>query len=220
MKLLGSRIRQRRRALHLHQADVVGPNSSSFLSKVENGSAYPSLKNLQEWSQKLQTTAGDLLGDHLILEAAKQSILLTKQCHRYLQFLPVTPLTIFLQDLSTCASSISSPLPDMPEDPELLYLYGQVLIQRGMLLEARDLSEEVLNRNLPTLWRFYHLSLVCQIYGELGENEKKGKTQGIIQSILKDLDHKTLLQFLPEPELICSHDLELLRISSVVQDLL
>ena len=63
---------------------------------------------------ELSSTAADLIGDHLVLEAAKESILLTEKCHAYLRRLPATSLTSFLRDLSASASALSIPVPQPP----------------------------------------------------------------------------------------------------------
>src|SRR5690554_2025792 len=106
MKLLGSRLRQRRRQMKLRQRDVASEGSASFLSKVENGAVYPSLNNLRDWSQTLGTTSGDLMGDSLVLEAAKHSILVPEKCHNYLNQLPNCFFTSFLRELTTSATSL------------------------------------------------------------------------------------------------------------------
>ena len=115
MNLLGDRLRQRRRLLGLRQKDVAGPTSASFLSKVESGAAQPSLANLRDWADALGTTTSDLLGEHLVLEAAKHSILLTEQCLAYLDALPTSPLTNFLRELTISATSLSTPIPVRPK---------------------------------------------------------------------------------------------------------
>lgn len=220
MSLLGLRLRQRRRLLQLNQADVAGQSSASFLSKVENGVTSPSLRNLELWSEKLQTTCGELMGDHILLEAAKLSILDQKQCHSYLDQLPETTLSQFLRDLSSSASSLSSPLPPRPKDPELLYLYAKVLLNLGMLQDAQNLVEELLAQNIPTLWRVHHLALVCQIFGELGEIQKKEQAKAQMQALLADLDPKGLRQALPEAPMLRAEDLLLLQLSDLSQVIL
>lgn len=136
MELLGARLRQRRRQMKLRQGDVAGTHSGSFLSKVENGVAQPSLSNLRDWSEKLETTAGELLGEHLILEAAKQSLLMTRKCHSYLDRLRPSPTTHFLKELSASATALSVSVPEPPCDPELQHLTAKVLLHRGMVQEG------------------------------------------------------------------------------------
>ncbi len=213
MEALGSRLRQRRRQMRLHQRDVAGKNSASFLSKVETGVAYPSLKNLTEWSVALHTTIGDLLGDQLLLEAAKQTILLTDRCHSYLDNLADTMITKFLRELSTSASSVSTPVPRPPQDPELQYLTARVLIHRGLIQEAKGLVSTTLALTLDPLWRIYHLSLLCQIHEELSEDLQKREIKDELQSLLSSLDYHTLLHALPEGESLTLADLELLKLS-------
>ena len=174
MELLGARIRHRRRQLKLKQSDVSGSNSASFLSKVENGSADPSLNSLRDWSEKLGVPAAELLGDHLLLEAAKHSILHPEICNRYLDKLKATPATCFLKKLSASAAALSIAVPEPPADPELQFLTAQVLRRRGMLQEAGELAERAIAYTYSPLLRISYLSLLCQIYGELDEAAKQG----------------------------------------------
>lgn len=219
MNLLGSRLRQRRRQMRLNQRDVAGENSASFLSKVENGVAFPSFKNLRDWSQVLDTTLGDLLGDHLVLEAAKQTILVTDKCHGYLDLLPETKTTNFLRELSTSATSLSTPVPEPPADPEFQYLTAKVLRQRGLLEEAKALVLTVLASCQVSLWRIYHLSLLCQIHSELSEPLEQSLAEDELKNLLASLDQHDLLRTLPDGEALTKGDLDLLRISQGLSSL-
>lgn len=212
MRLLGSRLRQRRRQLKLHQKDVAGEQSASFLSKVENGAAHPSLKTLREWSQVLHTNPGHLMGDHLILEAAKYCILLTEKCHGYLDYLPVTLLTTFLRELSSSASSLSIRVPDPPPDPELQYLTAKVLLKRGMIQEAKEMAEGSLAQPCSPFIRIQYLSLLCLIYDELAEGTRRRQAQDDLRSALLELDHKKLVHKLPDADTLCVDDLNLLKL--------
>lgn len=213
MEALGSRLRQRRRQMRLHQRDVAGANSASFLSKVETGVACPSLKNLAEWSIALETTVGDLIGDQLLLEAAKHTVLATEKCHSYLDRLPDTKTTNFLRELSTSATALSTPVPDPPPDPELQYLTARVLIQRGLLQEAKALVKTSLALTQSPLWRIYHLSLLCQIHAKLSEPLQKRRVKDELQTLLQSLNYHELLLALPDGETLSLADLELLKIS-------
>lgn len=218
MELLGSRLRQRRRQMKFRQRDVASENSASFLSKVEKGVAQPSLKNLRDWSNALQTTSADLLGDHLILEAAKQSILLMEKCHSYLDRLQLSPLTVFLRDLSTSANALSISVPEPPPDPELEYLTAKVLLHRGMILEAEEMSKRSLSRSYSPLLRISHLSLLCLIYQELAEPIKERQTKANLRQVILELDYNMLLHILPEADVLSADDLELLRLSALFKN--
>lgn len=217
MELLGARIRHRRRQLKLRQSDVSGSNSASFLSKVENGSADPSLNSLRDWSEKLGVPAAELLGDHLLLEAAKHSILHPEICNRYLDKLKATPATCFLKKLSASAAALSIAVPEPPADPELQFLTAQVLRRRGMLQEAGELAERAIAYTYSPLLRISYLSLLCQIYGELDEAAKQKEVKEKLSLALVDLDHNTLLQNLPDPEAISTEDLALVTLSALIQ---
>ena len=217
MELLGARIRHRRRQLKLRQSDVSGSNSASFLSKVENGSADPSLNSLRDWSEKLGVPAAELLGDHLLLEAAKHSILHPEICNRYLDKLKATPATCFLKKLSASATALSIAVPEPPADPELQFLTAQVLRRRGMLQEAGELAERAIAYTYSPLLRISYLSLLCQIYGELDEAAKQKEVKEKLSLALVDLDHNTLLQNLPDPEAISTEDLALVTLSALIQ---
>lgn len=214
MNLLGARLKQRRKQLGLRQKDVAG-ESASFLSKVEGGTAQPSLANLTTWSKALDTTAGNLLGDHLVLEAAKQSILLTDKCLHYLDQLPQTESTKFLRQLTISATSISTPVPTPPTDPELEYLTAKVLVHRSMLKEAQSLLAQTLKRSLSN-WRIHHLSLLCQIYESLGEQKKKDRVLEDLRRAMEELDYEHLIHALPEGEYLTSVHLDLLKLSYIM----
>lgn len=217
MELLGARLRWRRRQLKLRQGDIVGTHSGSFLSKVENGVAQPSLSSLRDWSEKLETTAGELLGDHLVLEAAKQCILLTEKCHLYLDHLDPSPTTRFLKELSSSATALSVPVPDPPCDPELQHLTAKVLLHRGMVQEAKEIAERTLPLTFAPLLRIHHLFLLCQIYRELAETSGEEEVKDAVRAALLELDHYELLHKLPDAEALSANDLNLLTVSAFIQ---
>ena len=203
----------------LRLKDIAGESRVSFLSKVENGAAQPSLSSLQEWSSKLGVLSADLLGERLVLDAAKQSILRTEKCHGYLDHLPSSPLTIFLRELSVSASSLSTDVPKPPPDPELEYLTAKVLFHRGAIQEAKKISGESLaHPSCSPLTRIYHLSLLCRICSELAEPTRQREAQSRLHSTLSELDHSELLDSLPDADHLTASDLELLRLSDLVRN--
>ncbi len=203
--------------MQMRQGDVASAESASFLSKVENGVAQPSLSSLRDWSEKLETTASDLLGEHLILEAAKQSLLLTKKCHRYLEHLRPSPTTYFLKELSASATALSISVPDPPCDPELQHLTAKVLLHRGMVQEAKDMAERSLPFTFAPLLRIHHLFLLCQIYRELAETSGEEEVKDEVRAALLELDHHELLHKLPDAEALSANDLDLLTVSALIQ---
>ncbi len=219
MGLLGSRLRRRRQNMQQRLSDVAGLGSVSFLSKVENGVAQPSLGTLNKWSERLQTTVGELLGDHLILDAAKQSILLTEKCHSYLDYLQPSAEVRFLGELSASATRLSMPVPDPPDDRELEYITAVVLRHRGMFQEARVLSEKVLTHAYAPLLRMRCLSLLCLIYGELAEPDSKKKCEEDLRRALLELDYNTLLHCLPDADALSTPHLGLLLLGEVAESL-
>ncbi len=219
MMLLGSRLRQRRRQMALQQKEVTGHNSASFLSKVETGAADPSLKTLRDWAAVLQTTPADLLGEDLILAAAKQTILAPHKCHAYLDQLPRTCLTTFLRELSTSATSLSISVPSPPQNPELHYLTARVLDHRGLTREAAELLEHALQKWCSPLWCIYYLSLLCQVYDKLSETTKKKRTEEALQNHIAALDPHKLMAALPNSPSITNDDLDLLRLSILLKPL-
>jgi len=216
MSLLGARLRLRRRQLGLRQKDVAGADSASFLSKVENGAAQPSLANLRDWAAVLNTTAGELLGDQLALEAAKHTILLTDKCLTYLDQLPASSLASFLRQLTSSATSLSTPVPAPPEDPSLEYLTAKVHLHRGEAERAETLLLKALTRIRTAPWRIFHLSLLCQIYERLSEAAKKREVLAELQTALAQLDYEELLSSLPEPEFLSSLELDLLKLGALL----
>ncbi|NLJ80874.1 MAG: helix-turn-helix transcriptional regulator [Firmicutes bacterium] len=217
MGALGSRLRHRRRQLRLQQKDVAGKSGSSLLSKVENGASYPSLRNLEKWAIVLNTTMANLFGDQLILEAAKETILLTETCHAYLDLLNETSLTRFLRELSSSASSLSTPVPKPPLNPEAEYLTARVLLQRGTPQKAAVLLEKALATNNSQLWRIYHLLLLCQIYEQLSDNLKLTQARKKLALALNSLDARDLELALPPGNALSPADLGLLKLSAFWQ---
>lgn len=219
MSLLGARLRQRRRQLGLLQKDVAGQDSASFLSKVENGFAHPSLANLRDWAAALETTAADLLGDHLVLEAAKQSILLTDKCLSYLDHLPPSPIRDFLRQLTMSATSLSTPVPDPPPDPSLEYLTAQVHLYRGEPQIAEEIAIRTLERACSLPWRFYHLALLCQIYERLHEVDKRQRALNELKACAAELDHDQLVHSLSEAGQLSAWELDLVRTSALLKNI-
>lgn len=217
MSLLGARLRQRRRQLGLLQKDVAGGDSSSFVSKVESGVALPSLANLAHWAGQLGTTAADLLGDHLVLEAVLHSVLNTEKCLAYLAYLPNSPYKDFVKELTISASSLSTPVPKPPPDPTLEYLAALVHCHRGEYREAESLLLHTLNRSKAAPWRFLHLALLCQVYEHYGEPSDQEQAKQELRQALAELDYDQLLLSLPEPEQLSSLDLFLLKVALILQ---
>lgn len=219
VKLLGSRLRQSRRRIGLQQKEVAGKNSASFLSKVETGAALPSLATLQDWAVVLQTTPGDLLGEHLVLEAAKLTVLETDKCHAYLKLLPSTPMTKFIQQLSNSATSLSTAVPMPPPDPELEYLTAKVLDHRGQTAQAAQLAESALTKWHSPLWCIYYLSLLCQVYDKLSETEKKKQAKKQLHAHIINLNTELFAITLPEGGSLTTEDLYLLKLCQLLKPL-
>lgn len=219
MSLLGIRLRQRRRQLGLRQRDLAGESGASFISKVESGAAQPSLKSLLEWSTVLRTTAGSLLGDELLLEAAKHCILHTDKCLSYLEQLEESELTRFLKELTQSANSVSTPVPNPPPDPELEYLAAQVLLHKRQTQEAEGLLLGTLAQAKSAPWRIFHLSLLCAVYAQEGDSTRLNEVRAQLKEALSRLTPDELVHTLPEPHLLSSADLYLLRLSTLLNAL-
>ena len=82
-RLIGDRIRERRRALGLSQRDLSQPGiSDAYISRIESGQRRPSLKVLRKLAPKLETTThwletGDLLPEAM---AAWMPLRLRRSC--------------------------------------------------------------------------------------------------------------------------------------------
>lgn len=80
-RVIGERIRARRRALGLSQAELAGDRvTKSFVSQVEKGHARPSLKTLAYFAERLRVPLAELLDDeedHPEREAAWSDLLET-----------------------------------------------------------------------------------------------------------------------------------------------
>ncbi len=214
MKILATRLRQRRRQLRLNQKDVAKTGSSSLLSKVETGTSQPSLKTLQEWALALKTTTADLIGDQLLLEAAKQTILATEKCHSYLSFLPETAATNFLKELSLSATSFTTPVPEPPADPELQYLAAKVHLHKGTPVKAAKLAQRALSQDVSQLWRIYHLTLLCQVYEQLSEPEKRREVE---KELRATVNRQKADANLPPAAELTQTDLDQLKLGSLLQ---
>ena len=219
MNVLGCRLRYRRRAMGLTQKEVAGQNSASFLSKVETGTVEPSLKTLRDWALLLDTTVSSLIGDELILKAAKLSILEPSKCHFYLALLPTSPQIEFLRRLSTSARSLSTEVPIAPQDPELMYLTARVFLQRGSPTQAESMAQAALALTNSPLWSIYCLTLLCQVYDKLSEPEQKKQTEQQLQKLLSSLDPEELFHTFPEDAAIPEEDIQLLQLSLVLNPL-
>jgi transcriptional regulator with XRE-family HTH domain len=130
MKLLGKRIRARRRQLRLTQRDIATAATSSFISRIERGHDLPSLEVLHAMAQHLQLTMAELLGDQLLLEAAKLTVLNPARCLAYLEYLPDTSITRFLECLT---ESVRNPLRPVSPPPnyEMHFLAARVYAHRS-----------------------------------------------------------------------------------------
>lgn len=219
MKLLGQRIRRRRRNLLLHQKDVVGKDCASFLSKVENGVTYPSVKNLKDWSKSLKTTPSELMGDHLLLEAAKHTILLPKKCEEYLNRLPLDEVTSFLRTLSASVVSVSIPVPEPPEDAEMQYLTAQVYLKKNLPQNALHLVNQALNNGKHPLLHIKLLHLLYRIYEKLSLSKEMEKSYEELLSYLETFSYYKVIQDLPAADAITTLDLDLLKLSILVKEL-
>ena len=212
MQYLGSRIRYRRRQMRLSQKQMALQNSASFVSKVETGQALPSLSILAEWSNTLETPISELIGDHLLWEAAALTVLHPEKCRRYLTYLPQTPIRQYIEDLSTCAVSLSIPVPKPPPHPCLQYSAAKVLLHRGEMEQAAALCQQALTASDP-VWRIRHLALLSQIWTKLGKTDKAKAVRSQFLTVLGELDTERLTAQLPEGDRLTNHDLELVKLS-------
>ncbi len=215
MNLLGIRLRQRRRQLRLLQREVAGSDSASFLSKVENGAAYPSLKSLQNWAERLNTTSEELLGGLLLWEAAKHTVLLTEKCLGYLEYLPGSDRTTFLRKLAASAGSLSCPVPEPPQDPELQYLTAVVLLKRRQIPQAKSTVLKALAFTISPFRQILLLSLLCRIYQALNKTKERQNTEEKLRLALKTLNYQELLERLPPANSVTYADLALLKFSAL-----
>ena len=142
---------------------------------------------------------------------------LTDQCLTYLDQLPPSSLTEFLRQLTTSATALSVPVPDPPPDPSLEYLTALVHLHRGEAQAAEAVLLSTLARARSAPWRIFHLSLLCQIYERLGEPAKQRQALAELKDGLAQLNHAELLRTLPEPHLLSGLELDLLKLSALLQ---
>lgn len=138
MHLLCQRLKVRRKQRRLTQKHLAVTTTPSFISRIERGRDLPSLTGLRKMAAALDTTMGDLLGDLLVLEAAKLTILQPQHCLTYLKELPPTSITRYLASLTTSVQRGSS-VPTPPPNAEMHFLAALVHTSRGDTPEALKL---------------------------------------------------------------------------------
>ncbi len=219
MRILGSRIRYRRRQLGLAQKQVGSQNTASFVSKVENDQALPSLSLLDDWSITLETTVSDLIGDRLLWEAAALTVLHPEKCHHYLAFLPETQTRQYLEALSTSASSLSTPVPQPPPCPHLQYLAAKVLLHRNEMDQAAVICQQALD-TCDLVWRIHHLALLCQIWSRLGHIDEERAARSQLLTALSELNTEKAIASLPEADILTAAHIDLIKLSALYEIIL
>lgn len=217
MELLGRRIRARRRQLRLTQKDLATATTSSFISRIERGKDFPSLQVLRTIAQSLLLTAGELLGDHLLLEAAKLSVLDAEQCQLYLNHLPETSITRYLASLTACSQNASKPIPSPPPDPEMHFLAALVALQRHNEPKAREFAAAGIKLNPMNrpLTKVKLQALLQNLTAGLGQ---PCTTPASIVELLRRIQGSTSAR-LPHPESITYEDVasaQLLQVLSLL----
>ncbi len=219
MQLIGKRIRNFRRSLLMNQKDIAGKRCTSFISRIENGVSIPSLKNLKEWSGLLRTTSSELIGDQVLLDIAKGTILQPEKCQEYLQHLPENETTTFIKNLSASVRSVSTPVPEPPQDAELQYLTAQVHLKKGFPHKALDLTNQALQGGKHPITHIRLLYLSYRIYEILGESHKMQEASESLHSYLKEYSYNKIIQNLPDPETVTSYDVDLFKLSLIIKEL-
>src|SRR5690554_2107734 len=99
--MIGNNIRMRRKKLRLSQEALAqGDWTRSYISQIERGRIQPSIDTLTKIAIKLDTTVAELIGDQTLVHQAKAAVLYPDICKQYLDQLPETPTTIFLDQLT------------------------------------------------------------------------------------------------------------------------
>ena len=198
MTLLGQRLRTRRRQLGYTQKDLATSTTGSFISRIERGHDLPSLHVLAELAAHLDSTSGELIGDLLVLEAAKLSVLIPQKCRVYLNELPSTSITQYLARLTTSIQK-REPIPEPPQDPEMHFLAALGHIKQADVHLACRLIQDGLQIAKPKPLTRNRLELL------LGRLRHPNHT---LLETLAMVDHmKNSAAVLPPPELLTFEDI-------------
>ena len=121
--MIGNNIRMRRKKLRLSQEALAqGDWTRSYISQIERGRIQPSIDTLTKIAIKLDTTVAELIGDQTLVHQAKAAVLYPDICKQYLDQLPETPTTIFLDQLTNSLLTNNNLDFQLPPNPELYYL--------------------------------------------------------------------------------------------------
>jgi len=210
--MIGHNIRQRRKKLKLSQQDVAqGDWTRSYISQIERGHIQPSLETLTKIAIKLDTTVADSVGDQLLLQKAKATVLYPQICKQFLAKLPRTTTTIFLDQLTNSLLSNNTLDCQLPPNPELYYLTARVLIfQKNYPLACRILEDGL--RIFDVYWRILFLVQLCTLYELLEKPEQLAQAKQQIKNIMNtfgtliDLNYKLVQDLSTETDPVrCAH---------------
>ncbi len=195
--MIGQKIRLRRKQMRLSQQELAGETwTRSYVSQIELGKVIPPFETMQKLAQRLDTTVGDLIGDHHLLRAAKATLFYPKLCLNYLERLPDLPTTQVLRHLVDCLLNGNAPSMEIPPSPELHYMTAKVFFKQRRFLETVDTVQQGL-RYSSAYWKLRLLLLQLDAYQALGDRDAYSETQDQLESMfgkreVEDLHHYLL----------------------------
>lgn len=195
--MIGQKIRLRRKQMRLSQQELAGETwTRSYVSQIELGKVIPPLETLQKLADRLDTTVGDLIGDHHLLRAAKATLFYPKLCSNYLDRLPDLPTTRVLRHLVDCLVSGDAPTLEIPPSPELHYMAAKVLFKQKRFQDAVTAVQRGL-RYSSAYWKLRLLLLQLDAYQAMEDRDAYDSTQEQLESMfgkreVEDLHHYLL----------------------------
>ena len=203
---LGIQIRNRRQRLRMSQQKLAeGRWSRSYISQLESGKIQPSLDTLNQIAERLDTTVSDLVGDTVWLKLAKAFIFSPDKCRSYLEKLPKTSTTLFLEQLTDSLQTNAEISAPVPPNAELYYLAGRVFNHRHEYAQAAA----ILERGVKFADRFWRLLIYCHLieaYQGLGDEEHAGAASEKLESLFEDIANAEDLRELVHRELRTEND--------------
>ncbi|MFB5067626.1 MAG: helix-turn-helix domain-containing protein [Candidatus Wallacebacter cryptica] len=186
--MIGNNIRMRRKKLRLSQEALAqGDWTRSYISQIERGRIQPSIDTLTKIAIKLDTTVAELIGDQTLVHQAKAAVLYPDICKQYLDQLPETPTTIFLDQLTNSLLTNNNLDFQLPPNPELYYLTARVLIFQKKYPSAVKLLQKAL-KLFDIFWRILFMRKLYFVYQQLNDQEGMESVKAELGQALASLD--------------------------------
>lgn len=203
---LGVQIRNRRQRLRMSQQKLAeGRWSRSYISQLESGKIQPSLDTLNQIAERLDTTVSELVGDSVWLKLAKAFLFVPDKCRFYLEKLPQTSTTVFLEQLTNSLQTNAEISAPVPPNAELYYLAGRVFNHRGEYAQAAAILERGV-KFADRFWRLLIYRHLMEAYEGLGDDEHTTAAREKLEALFEDIQTAEDLRDLVHRELRTESD--------------